>query len=86
MIEFPRVGCGGGGGPNRLFGEGCLSGEVALHLGASSRAILFGTEAEEPGGEWWAFDHSLEGRAQARMVLVTFAETKVTRLQGRNPA
>ncbi len=29
-----------------FFGEGCLSGEVALHLGTSSLAILFGTEAE----------------------------------------
>jgi hypothetical protein len=38
-----RVGCGGAAAPNRLFGEGCLSG-------ASSLAILFGTEAEEPGG------------------------------------
>jgi|GEM_PF-3775765 len=33
-----------------FFGEGCLSGEVALHLGASSRAILFGAEAEGPVG------------------------------------
>jgi len=36
-----RVGCGGAAAPNRLFGEGCLSG-------ASFLAILFGAEAEEP--------------------------------------
>jgi len=34
---------GGAAAPNRLFGEGCLSG-------ASSRAILFGAEAEGPRG------------------------------------
>ena len=44
------VGCGGAGAPNRLLGEGCLSGKVALHLGVSSLAILFGTEAEGPVG------------------------------------
>ncbi len=64
-----RVGCGGAAGPNRLLGEGCLSR-------ASSLAILFGAEAEEP--PW--------GRARAEMVLGPFAETKGPRLQGRNPA
>jgi len=36
-----RIGWGGAGAPNRLFGESCLSG-------ASSLAILFGVEAEGP--------------------------------------
>ncbi len=36
-----RVGRGGAAAPNRLLGEGCLSG-------ASSLAILFGAEAEGP--------------------------------------
>ena len=44
--------------------------------GASSLAILFGAEAEGPP----------RGRARAKMVLGPFAETKGTRLQGRNPA
>ena len=69
------VGRGGAGVPNRLFGSGCLSGEVALHLGTSSRAILFGTEVEGPQ----------RGRAQAEMVLVPFAETKGTRRVGAKP-
>jgi len=51
-----------------LSGEGCLSR-------ASSRAILFGTEAEEP--PW--------GRARAEMVLGTFAETQVPRRAGAKP-
>ncbi len=51
-----------------VFGEGCLSG-------ASSLAILFGAEAEEP--PW--------GRARAKMVLGTFAETKVPRRAGAKP-
>ena len=67
--SFLCVGRGGAAAPNRLLGEGCLSG-------ASSLAILFGAEAEGP--PW--------GRARAEMVLVPFAETKGTRLQGRNPA
>ncbi len=44
------VGRGGASVPNRRLGEGCLSGKVALYLGASSLAILFGAEAEGPGG------------------------------------
>ena len=52
-----------------------LLGEGCLS-GASFLAILFGAEAEGP--PW--------GRARAEMVLVPFAETKGTRLQGRNPA
>ena len=71
-FAFYCVGCGGAGAPNRLLGEGCLSGKVALHLGASSLAILFGAEAEGP--PW--------GRARANMVLVPFAETKGTRRAG----
>ncbi len=39
--DLPAFGCGGAAAPNRLFGEGCLSG-------ASSLAILFGAEAEGP--------------------------------------
>ncbi len=38
-------GRGGASVPNRPLGEGCLSG-------ASSLAILFGTEAEEPPWQW----------------------------------
>ncbi len=64
----PRVGRGGASVPNRPLGEGCLSG-------ASSLAILFGTEAEGP--PW--------GRARAEMVLVPFAETKGTRRAGTKP-
>ncbi len=73
---FTCVGCGGAGVPNRLLGEGCLSG-------ASSLAILFGTEAEEP----WrtCSEQDRRGRARANMVLVTFAETKVTRRAGATP-
>ncbi len=41
--DLPAFGCGGAAAPNRPFGEGCLSG-------ASSLAILFGAEAEEPAG------------------------------------
>ena len=67
-VGITAFGCGGAGGPNRLFGESCLSG-------ASSLAILFGAEAEGP--PW--------GRARAKMVLVTFAETKVTRRAGTKP-
>jgi hypothetical protein len=68
-----------------FFGEGCLSG-------ASFRAILFGVEAEGPGREWGVFNHSLEGRARARMVLGPFAETNSLALRlpkgrrGRHPA
>jgi len=39
-LVFHCLGRGGASGPNRLFGEGCLSR-------ASSFAILFGLEAEE---------------------------------------
>ncbi|MDA1305492.1 MAG: hypothetical protein O2999_14610 [Nitrospirae bacterium] len=70
-------GCGGAGAPNRLLGESCLSE-------ASSLAIVFGAEVEGP----WkpcGFARGWKGRRWAEMVLVTFAETKVTRLQGAKP-
>ncbi len=40
-LDLPAFGCGGAGAPNRLLGEGCLSG-------ASSLALLFGAQAEGP--------------------------------------
>ena len=67
--------CDGAAAPNRLLGEGCLSG-------ASSLAILFGAEAEEPAEPAPA---EAGGRARANMVLGTFAETKVPRRAGAKP-
>ena len=41
----------------------------------------------EAEGPWrTCSEQDRRGRAQAKMVLVPFAETKGTRLQGRNPA
>ena len=58
-----------------LFGEDCLSREVALHLGASFRAILI--RGSGPGTP-------LAPRT-GKMVLVPFAETKGTRRAGAKP-
>jgi len=77
LMYFPTP-SGAASLPGRIrhFGEDCLSPSTWLRIdSASSRAILFGTVAKFP-----------EGRARAEMVLGTFAETKVPRLQGRNPA
>ena len=70
---FHCVGRGGAGAPNRLFGEGCLSR-------ASSLAILFGAEAEAPRRA--CSEQGRRGRAQAKMLLSPFGETKGLRRAG----
>ncbi|MEC4679978.1 MAG: hypothetical protein VST67_04685, partial [Nitrospirota bacterium] len=75
-LTYPAFERGGAGVPNRLFGEGCLSG-------ASSLAILFGAEAEAPRRA--CSEQGRRGRARAKMVLVPFAETKGTRRAGTTP-
>ena len=71
--------------PNRLFGEGCLSGDVALHIGASSRAILFGTEAEEPEREWQVFLPFSGGTRTGGNGFGSFCRNKRTSSAGAKP-
>jgi len=60
VFAFHCVGRGWSTTPNRLFGEHCLSGEVALDLGTSCAAIMIrgggpGTRRNAHGQKWfWA--------------------------------
>ena len=68
-----------------FFGEDCLSpsGRTQDKLREFLSPLIRGGSG---GTLENLFLQDRRGRARAEMVLVTFAETKVTRLQGRNPA